>query len=180
MHGIDGDIYVTGYFGDNVDFDPGPGVDDHASNGSGDGFLSRFDSTGLFCWARTWGGNDYEYVYEVDVDSEGDIFLCGLFYGTADFDPGPAIEEHISKGSGDSFLSKFDSSGAFIWVRTWGSAGSDRAYGVEVDSLGKVYVTGFFEQTVDFEPGPGIDEHTSNDFIFPDAYLVKFLPDGNW
>jgi hypothetical protein len=39
-------------------------------------------------------------------------------------------------------------------------------------------VTGNFYGTVDFDPGWGIDNHTSNGD--DDVFLSKFPPDGNW
>jgi hypothetical protein len=66
-----------------------------------------------------------------------------------------------------------------IWARTWGG-GSDyeNGYGVAVDVSGSVYVTGFFQETVDFDPGDGVDSHTSNGA--DDAFLSKFKSDGSW
>ena len=53
-----GNVYVTGLFDGTADLDPGPGIDNHTSNGNWDIYLSKFDASGNFLWARTWGGND--------------------------------------------------------------------------------------------------------------------------
>ncbi len=60
------------------------------------------------------------------------------------------------------------------WARTWGSSFGNA---VAVDSSGNAFVTGEFQGMVDFDPGTGVDEHTSNGNI--DAYLSKFDPNGN-
>jgi hypothetical protein len=39
-------------------------------------------------------------------------------------------------------------------------------------------MTGRFSNTIDFDPGSGVDEHTSNGGI--DAFLMKVLSDGEW
>jgi hypothetical protein len=180
--GIDGsgNAYVTGFFEGTVDFDPGPGVDNHTSTGgSSDVFLSKFDSNGDFLWARTWGESGYDKGYSVAIDGSGNAFVTGYFFkGPADFDPGPGVDNHTSNGSRDVFLSKFDSNGDFLWARTWGGSGYDYVYSVGIDGSGNAYVTGCFEETVDFDPGPGVDNHTSNGYY--DAFLSKFPPDGNW
>jgi hypothetical protein len=75
-------------------------------------------------------------------------------------------------------VTKFDSSGGFIWARTWGGSGGFYGYKPAVDGSGNIYVTGGFGDTVDFDPGPGIDIHISNGI--GDVYLSKFPPDGNW
>jgi hypothetical protein len=100
-----------------------------------------------------------------------------------DFDPGPGEDNHTSNGSPswDAFLSKFDPNGNFVWARTWGGSDNwdgDEGYGVAADGSGNAFVTGYFNETVDFDPGPGVDNHTSNGGW--DVFLSKFPPDGNW
>jgi hypothetical protein len=174
-----GSLYVAGNFEGTVDFDPGPGVDDHSSNGSDAAFLSKFDSEGNLQWARTWGESSGGTSFAVATDGSGSIYVVGYFWDTVDFDPGPGIDEHNSNGiCCDAFVSKFDSEGNFQWARTWGGVGWDAGYGVATDGSGSVYVTGYFLDVADFDPGFGIDEHTSNGEY--DAFLSKFPPDGNW
>jgi len=167
-----GNAYITGYFSDTVDFDPGPGVDEHTSDGNRDIFLSKFDSAGEFQWARTWGGSSNDRGYGVAIDGSGNAYITGSFWYTADFDPGPGVDEHASYGSEDIFLSKFDSAGDFQWARTWGGISYDAGYGVAIDGSGNAYITGPFWYTADFDPGPGVDEHTSNGYS--DIFLSKF------
>ena len=179
---VDGsdNVYVTGEFYGTVDFDPGSGVDNRTSNGVGDVFLSKFDSSGAFKWARTWGGSSHESDEGVGVAADGsdNVYVTGWFQDTVDFDPGSGVDNHTSNGEYDVFLSKFDSSGAFVWARTWGGSYWDWGHCVAVDGSGSVYVTGLFTNTVDFDPGSGVDNHTTNGGT--DAFLSKFPPDGNW
>ena len=53
-----GNVYVTGFFNGTVDFDPGSGVKNLTSNGSGtagDAFLAKYDASGALVWAESWG-----------------------------------------------------------------------------------------------------------------------------
>jgi len=175
---VSGDIYVAGHFMETTDFDPGSGVDDHTSNGSIDAFLSKFDSSGAFIWAKTWGGSGIEYSYDAIVDGSNNIYMTGCFQDTVDFDPGTGEDWHGSNGNPDAYLSKFDSSGDFIQAETWGGAGTEYGYGLAADSSDDVYVTGYFEETADFDPGLGEDWHTSNGY--DDVYLSKFDSSGNF
>ena len=172
---VSGNVYVAGRFSSTVDFDPNGG-DLHTSNGEHDVFLSKFDSYGNFEWARTWGGPDIDKGLGVAADGSGNVYVTGYFEGTVDFDPGSG-DPHTSKGESDVFLSKFDPSGNFVWVRTWGGSEWDRSYGVAVDGLGNAYVTGCFTETVDFDPDGG-DPHTSNGGF--DVFLSKFDSSGNF
>jgi len=173
-----GNAYVAGQFQETVDFDPGGGVDNHISNGSHDAFLSQFDSAGNFLWAKTWGGGNAEDSPGVAVDNSGSVYATGYFELTVDFDPGGGVDNHTSTNYRDSFLSKFDSSGGFLWARTWGGNSTDASYGVDVDGSGSVYVTGAFRETVDFDPGIGVNNHTSNGA--PDVFLSNFDSSGGF
>jgi len=169
-----GDVYVSGRYWGTVDFNP-DGGDPHTSNGYEDVFLSKFDSDGNFQWARTWGGPSGEEGWEVAADDLGNAYVAGCFRETVDFNPGGG-DPHTANGLLDVFLSKFDSSGNFVWARTWGGLGSEYGYGLAVDGFGDAYVTGHFEGTVDFDPDGG-DPHTSNAV---DTFLSKFDSSGDF
>jgi hypothetical protein len=172
-----GNVYVLGLFQETVDFDPGPGVDEHTSVGDADFFLSKFDSTGNFKWAHTWGSVIGDYAAGVAVDSSGNVYFTGSYAGTVDFDPGPGVDNHTALGDTDAFLVKLDSSGNFIYAKTWGGPSLEAAISVAVSAAGSVYVAGFFYGTVDLDPGPGASSHTASG-NFPDVYLSKFDSDG--
>jgi hypothetical protein len=163
-----GMCYVAGYFQDTVDFNPGPGTDNHTSNGDLDAFVSKFSKQGGFQWARTWGGTGTDQGKGAGVDGCYNLCVTGEYSGTVDFDPGPATDNHSAQGLGtDAYLTFFDSNtGSFRWTRTWGSTDTDDV-GEEicVQSMGPVFsllfVTGSFNGTVDFDPGEGTAEHTA-------------------
>ena len=72
-------MYVTGKFREGtIDFDPGPGEENHVSNGDDDVFLTKFDAEGNFQWVRTWGSTydpneDGDTGEGVDVDDYGNV-----------------------------------------------------------------------------------------------------------
>jgi hypothetical protein len=177
-----GNAYVTGYFSGTADFDPGAGEDSRDSSGSADIFLSGIDSDGNYIWANTWGGIDADQGYGVAVYGTGDVYVTGSFSGTADFDPGTIVDSRDSNGSTDVFLSKFDSSGNYLFADTWGGSAADQGNGVAVDTSGNVFVTGGFSWSwtggVDFDPGAGDDTRTSNGSY--DIFLSKFDSAGNY
>ena len=173
-----GNICTTGFFTGTVDFDPGADTDNHSSNGSADIFLSKFNTSGAFLWAQTWGGSLQDIGYSITADSSDNIYVTGNFRSTVDFDPSGGVDNHISNGVSDVFLSKFDASGTFIWAQTWGGVIDDAGFSVTIDNSDNVYVTGYFYLTVDFDPGVGVDNHTSNGVI--DIFLSKFNSSGTF
>lgn len=170
------DLYIAGGFSGSCDFDPGDGVDIRTSNGESDAYLCKFDSFGSFQWVTTWGGVKSDYCRDIATDLNGKIYLAGKFFVTADFDPGPETDYHTSNGKGDASLSCFDTEGAFHWARTWGGSEWDEVNDVTANSSGVVYVSGSFQDTVDFDPGDGEDIHTAIDGY--DSYLSRFNSDG--
>ncbi len=173
-----GNAWVTGWIEGTVDMDPGPGMDNHTSGDSHDAFLSKFDSSGQFQWARSWGGEDKQWGYTVNADDFGNVWVGGQFLGSADFDPSAGMAERVSNGAEDAYLSMFDAAGNFQWVHTWGAAGSDGVNSTINDILGDSYATGWFENTVDFEPGDEVDERISNGGY--DVFLIKLDAHGMW
>ncbi|MDG2907500.1 MAG: SBBP repeat-containing protein [Acidimicrobiales bacterium] len=118
-----------------------------------------------------------EIGYSVAVDSSGNVYTAGLFRHTVDFDPGAGTTNLTSNGNYDGFVSKLDSSGDLVWAKSFGDTGTDGGYSVAVDSSGNVYTAGYFSDTVDFDPGSGTAELTSNAGV--DAFVLKLDSSGN-
>jgi hypothetical protein len=171
-----GDVYVTGGFEGTVDFDPGAGTDNHTSAGDDDIFLTRINSDGSYGWTKTVGGTDPDYGYSVAVYGSV-IYVTGTFYGTADFDPGVGTDNHTSAGSDDIFLTRINLDGSYVWTKTMGGTDYDSGWWVAVDGSG-IYVTGEFYGTADFDPGVGIDNHTSAGD--GDIFLTRINSDGSY
>lgn len=150
----DGNVYITGYFDETVDFDPGAGEFLLTSQGSGDIFIVKLNSDGEFIWARSIGGPDYEESTSIGVDEIGNVYVLGYLYETMDFDPGPAEVLMGSQGLSDTFLLKLNSSGDFANVFTYGGDETDLALDLAVKSSSQIFISGFFGGTTDLDPRP--------------------------
>ena len=173
-----GNVYIGGWFNSTVDFDPGAGVDNRTSAGSDDAFVSKYDASGNYQWTKAFGGTGYDAAYSVAVDSSGNVYVAGGFRSTVDFDPGAGVDNRISAGDYDAFVSKYDASGNYQWTKAFGGTGRDSAYSVAVDSSGNVYIGGWFRNTVDFDPGAGVDNRISAGDN--DAIVSKYDASGNY
>ncbi len=169
----DGNVHTTGEFEGTADFDPGSGTYNLTSAGVDDAFISKLDNAGNFVWARRLGGT-IARAWGVAVDAGGNVYTVGPFVDTADFDPGTGTYDLTSAGFDDTFISKLDSAGNFVWARRLGGTQVDQGLGVAVDAGGNVYTTGRFEDTVDFDPGSGTYDLTSAGF--DDAFISKLGP----
>jgi len=184
-----GRIAVTGQFhGDDVDFDPGDGTDLHTSLGGAmedDVMLCMYDSELNYQWGRNWGSEDGRASgYGVWIDCSGNVYTTGYFTEMADFDPDEVgTDFHTSNGSWDAWLSKFDSTGDYLWSVTWGSDldafNDEHGDDVCVDDGGLVYVAGAFRSTADFDPDPfDVESRTSTGE--QDCFLSAFDTTGNF
>jgi len=150
-----GNVYTTGSFQGTADFDPGVGVFNLTAVGAGDIFISKLDAAGNFIWAKQMGGTTTDEGRSITVDAAGNVYTTGHFTGTADFDPGTSSYNLTAVADMDIFISKLGPMGDFVWAKQMGASSFDIGQAIEVDAAGNVYTTGFFYNTVDFDPGAG-------------------------
>ncbi|MEM9022778.1 MAG: gliding motility-associated C-terminal domain-containing protein, partial [Bacteroidota bacterium] len=129
-------------------------------------------------WANLYAGGDRMTVWDLVLDQQNAIYAVGSFQDTMDADIGPATFNLISEGSADIFILKLDTSGALIWAKRIGAAGVDVAFSIVADTFGHIYVGGYFENTVDFDPGVGVQSATSNGGR--DVFIMKMDSAGDF
>jgi hypothetical protein len=179
--GIDslGNIYLVGQFSGSMDFDPGPGTATLAPAGTDiDIFVSKYDPAGNYIWAISMGGINNDRGQTMQVTAGGTIYIAGVYQATADFDPTAATANLVGPGSDDIFLAKYDTDGNYIWAKEIGGSGRDRTYCIDIDSAENIYMSGFFEGTADFEPGPGTSNLISSGER--DIFAAKFDSSGTY
>ena len=174
-----GNVYTTGRFYDVVDFDPGAGNTMTTSNGGLEIFVQRLDSNGMLDWVYSFGGSDFDSGNAIHLDESGDLLVGGSFSGTVDFDPGMGVANRTAGAFDDAFLLKLDTAGNFIWVNSaLGSVNSNSGINaISTDSNGNIHLVGEFSGTVDFDPGSGVAQFTSNGVT--DVYIQKLDASGN-
>lgn len=174
-----GSAYVTGFFWNTVDFDPGTGTSNLTSAGTSDIFVLKLDSNGDFVWAKSLGGISWDNGYDIALNPSGEILLTGYFQGVADFDPGPGTFDLTStSASQDIFICKLNSNGDLVWAKGIGGDSDENGYGIAVDGAGNVYTTGFFLETADFDPGVGTYVLTNTGIS--DIFVSKLDTDGDF
>lgn len=176
---VSGNVYSVGQFQGVVDFDPGAGVSNMTAAGSfNDIYISKLDASGNFQWAKRMGSTDNDFGYGVALDASGNVYACGSFSGTVDFDPSPAVFNLVSPVGTDIFICKFDGNGNFLWARNMGGTSYDVAMDIKIDPNGNVLTTGYFDGTADFDPGVGTYTATTAGGI--DIFISKLDAAGNF
>lgn len=153
-------IYITGRFSDTVDFDPGPGIYKLTHSGIGFSyFVLKLDRNANFAWVKVVPQSS---IRSISPDTNGNIIISGMYGGTLDFDLGPGVYNLSSVGNADVFVLKLDPNGDFVWARSVGGTFTDEGRSVSTDPNDNVFIAGKFRYTVDFDPGPGVYNLTSN------------------
>ena len=174
----EGNIYTTGSFNDTVDFDPGPDVM-KLNPGRGSAiFIQKLDANGNFIWAKSCGGKGNQIGQSIKVDAMGDVYTTGIFQDTIDFNPGTGVANLSAVGEEDVFILKLDANGNFLWAKSFGGIEMDRGYSIAIDAEGNVYTTGYFIDTVDFDPGTGVTNLSA--VGGKDIFILKLDPNGNF
>ena len=176
---ISGNIYTTGKYFATVDFDPGPAVFNLSADGFDDPdiYILKLDSDGDFVWAATINGDEDETANAIHVDESGDVYLCGEFEGSPDFDPGVAVFSLTSESLFNGFVEKLDADGNFVWAYQIGMDDYASALTLLTDSDGNVYTSGYFFGTADFDPGAETLDYTSSGL--QDVFIQKVDDSGN-
>lgn len=174
-----GNVVAAGSFNGTADFDPGTGVYNLASQSGIDMYVAKLSGDGAFQWAGQMGGISDQYVSDLALDSAGNVFTTGQFLNTTDFDPASGVANLTSAGAFDVFVSKITRDGYYAWASKLGGKSNDRGQGIAVDNAGRVYVTGDFAGTADFDPGVGVINLSVQGANNSDVFLSRLVETGN-
>jgi hypothetical protein len=150
-----GNVYVTGIFQGSATFGLGEANQTTLTTAGGeDMFVARYDASGALQWVRRAGGTGVDRGSSIALDSVGNIYVAGMFQGSATFGLGETNQTTLlSAGGDDIFIAQYDASGALQWVKRAGGTGSDQGTSVAVDDSGNSYLAGFFNAAAIFAQG---------------------------
>lgn len=101
-------IYMSGSFGNKVDFDP-VNPDTLVSVGSDDIYFTKFTTTGNYVFSKSMGNANPQGTRELVVTGSDNLYLIGNTNGlSCDFDPSVTGVANISSlGGSDGFVAKY-------------------------------------------------------------------------
>ncbi|MCK5415306.1 MAG: fibronectin type III domain-containing protein, partial [Thermoplasmata archaeon] len=172
----DGNIYVGG-FTFSADIPTTPGCYDDTRGGDSDGFVAKFDPTGSTLIFSTYiGGSDGEYVYGLDVDNDGYIYITGMTYSDDFPTTSGAFCQTFGGGSSDAYITKLDYDGSRLLYSTFiGGNGDDRAVDIHVTDEGQAIIVGETKSD-DFPTTAGCFDDTLG---LEDMFATKLSSDGS-
>lgn len=114
--------------------------------------------------AYQWSAPLHSYLAaeanDVVADDSGNVYSAGIFTDSMDADPGPGVYTLHSAGQEDIFIIKLNPAGNLIWAKEIGGPSREYIYRITLDNNGHLIIPGFFNLTVDFDPGPGVSNLT--------------------
>ena len=142
-------VVISGLFSDTMDFNPSAATNLLIAAGGGS-FLAKYDTSGNYQWAFPLA---YIMKHLSDVSGNGDIYVCGGFNDTMDFDPGIGVV-NLSTVNGAFFMAKYNINGNYLWAKGTGglSGGGSFVLSMCQDAGSSLYLTGWLNGTVDFDP----------------------------
>ena len=171
-----GYLYTSGISYDTLNFDPTITNFTIKPKGSFANYIAKYDTTGNFKWAISFGDTLLTYYPNLTVDQNENLFLTGGFFGKVDFDPGTSISERTGNGNNNFYLLKLNANGEMVWVKTLGGFNSEysmRGDATLTDDTGNVYCIGNFNKYVDFNPDGNAQIRTTST-INPDIFILKY------
>jgi len=174
-----GDIVAAGQFDGFIDFDPGPGKA-LGSSRRDNSYLARYSENGELKWFNQLTSDGDVYCTGIATDAAENIYLSGFFLRETDFDPennGGEINS-VTPNNADIFIAKYDSSGAFLWVKAMGSTGVDAGMDLEINSAGNIILAGHFMDTIQMDPGNLLSQHISLSSF--DVVVASYDASGNY
>ena len=127
----------------------------------------------MHLWSKTFGGSSDDVAEGVAVDSSGNLYVVGYFYSSSlNLGGSPLVNNNSS--TSDIFLAKYNSKGTHIWSKRFGGSGNDIGRSIAVDSLGNVYIAGWFSSSSINFGGSNLSKTG-----YADVFIAKFDTDGN-
>ena len=161
----EGNVYVTGYFSDEVLFDPedkdGDGNQEpRTSVGRSDIFLASYTQDGLFRFAypyTVYGSPRYVDGFNLALDGEDNVYMAGKIENLVAFDPEDVdqdgdLEQRDGGALGSAFFVSYTSEGIprFAYAFT---GGVSHFHDISTNEAGISFLTGSFSGNIDFDPG---------------------------
>ncbi|MDF1697730.1 MAG: T9SS type A sorting domain-containing protein [Saprospiraceae bacterium] len=100
-----------------------------------DYWVLRLDADGEILWENSYGGNNWDWAYGVDLTQDGGFILGGVTKSTA----GDVPDFH---GGFDFLLIKIDADGVVQWSNNFGGSDTDVATGVKAAPDGGYVISG--------------------------------------
>jgi len=182
-----GNIFISGYYESSL-------LSVYNSDGTvfgtltttvADGFVVRYNSSGMAQEATRTGGGDGSYINAMTVDNARSVYVAGSFYAnpvTIYNSNNTTFGTLTNSGQNDAFIVKYSSPthlGTARWATHIGGGSDEKINGIAVNSSGDIYIAG------NYSSNP-VTVYNLNDSVFgtlansgtDDGLIVKYNSSG--
>jgi hypothetical protein len=141
-----GNVYLFGSFDDSLFIGTSP-QQTFISNGSRDGFISKFDSTGNLVWFTQFDGNNLNRFKSVSINDSGNFFIGTELFGKYNFPTDSGQVSYYASPENRMTLIKFKTNGKFDWAKP-----IEAGVGSQIEAIdwsratNSIYSTGIYHQ----------------------------------
>lgn len=168
-----GNVIVCGYT-ESTSSIATAGTHQSTTDGSGDGYLVKFNSNGVRQWGTYYGGTvDQDGFFSV-ATSGTDIYAGGATLCTTGVSTAGSHQSTFG-GVIDGMLVKFNTNGIRQWGTYYGGVLDEFVYNVHVDASQNVFITGYTSSTTGIATA---GSHQTSLSGTTDGYLAKFNSNG--
>lgn len=166
-------LYITGKYFGTVNFDPNNSFELSASESC---FLLNLNTDGVFNWVTSFSS---VIVNDIEIDNSNNVIMAGGFLNSMSISSSISVS---SVGGKDAFVAKWNSNGTPSWLKGFGHADlnpvdTDEALGLDCSITDEIYVVGGYYGTVDFDPGNGVLNYSSQGE--EDIFVQKYATNGD-
>jgi len=169
-----GDIFLTGW-SDSQTGIATAGSHKPMNDGTRDGFLCRFTSTGQRLWGSFVGGEGWDVSNDVAITPEGNVVVVGWTKSLQGIASESSFQQQYGGSECDAFLAVYSPDGIRQWGTYYGGAGWDVANAVAVSPLGDIIVVGWTDSK---SVVVATDGHQQSPGGQQDGFVARFLGDG--
>jgi len=138
---VAGNVYITGYYNSiSITFGATTLTNANNSTASADVFIVKYDTDGNVVWAKGAINTTNDVGNSATTDAAGNLYVTGSYYSSITF----GTTTLTNAGSIDIFIVKYDAMGNVIWAKGAGGVDDEYSNSLSTDSLGNIYVTGYY------------------------------------
>ncbi len=127
------------------------------NQGSSDIMLAKLNpATGAIVWKQIIGGTEDDNGLDLKIDGANNLYLIGNYgsptitFPNGDTFENPGDSNDFEGDSTDTFIAKFDATGANLWTESVGGGSDVGASQIAVNSAGEIFMTGYFFDSITF------------------------------
>lgn len=171
-------IYLAGLYQSGIDFGQGT----INVSGANNLFVAKCDNNSgdvtLLSKVETINLSDSIVCSGISVDGMDNIYITGAYKGKARFYNNMINDTLASNSSSDIFFAKYNSGLLYKWSKSLGGDTADAATDIAVHNE-NLYITGYFNKTVDFNVSEGVANRTvakeiGSPYFFKDIFVLKY------